>query len=245
MARLSNLGSSYGSFLVVTIAVCTVLGRVSPTQGASASLTKVVIGYPSPTPRVAPLWIAQDLDFFGKYGLTAQLVLVRNNQMLTAGLAAGDIAVGYTGGTTVLGAAAAGLHALAEGLPGFDELVERQRRPPLRLEEGRMLARVAHALVDLSDGIVTDAGHVAERSGCRIEIEVERLPLAPGIAAVGPEPFWTLGEDYELLAALDPADADALGLTVVGRCVEGSGVALLERGEPLDVKGFDHFVGGG
>src|SRR5262249_61792459 len=50
-----------------------------------------------------------DLDFFGKYGLTAQLVLVRNNQMLTAGLAAGDIDIGYTGGTTVLGAAAAGV----------------------------------------------------------------------------------------------------------------------------------------
>jgi ABC-type nitrate/sulfonate/bicarbonate transport system substrate-binding protein len=49
------------------------------------------------------------LDFFGKYGLTAQMVLVRNNQMLTAGLAAGDIDVGYTGGTTVLGAAAAGV----------------------------------------------------------------------------------------------------------------------------------------
>jgi len=49
------------------------------------------------------------LDFFGKYGLAPQVVLVRNNQMLTAGLAAGDIDVGYTGGTTVLGAAAAGV----------------------------------------------------------------------------------------------------------------------------------------
>jgi ABC-type nitrate/sulfonate/bicarbonate transport system substrate-binding protein len=68
----------------------------------------VTIAYPSPSPRVAPLWIAQDLDFFGKYGIRAQIVLVRNNQMLTAGLAAGDLDVGYTGGTTVLGAAAAG-----------------------------------------------------------------------------------------------------------------------------------------
>ena len=75
---------------------------------AAAPLSRVVIGYPSPTPRVAPLWIAQDLDFFGKYGLTAQIVLVRNNQMLIAGLAAGDIDIGYTGGTTVLGGAAAG-----------------------------------------------------------------------------------------------------------------------------------------
>ncbi|HEY7321505.1 MAG TPA: ABC transporter substrate-binding protein [Candidatus Binatia bacterium] len=109
MAGFSNLGFSFRSCLVAMIAVCALLSNVNPTQGAAASLTKVVIGYPSPTPRVAPLWIAQDLEFFGKYGLTAQLVLVRNNQMLTAGIAAGDIAVGYTGGTTVLGAAAAGV----------------------------------------------------------------------------------------------------------------------------------------
>ena len=75
---------------------------------AAAAPTRITIAYPSPTPRVAPLWLAQDLDFFGKYGLKAQIVLVRNNQMLTAGLAAGDLDIGYTGGTTVLGAAAAG-----------------------------------------------------------------------------------------------------------------------------------------
>jgi NitT/TauT family transport system substrate-binding protein len=112
MARFSKLGNYRQSFrfcLVAALTVYTVLGEVSPTQAASAALTRVVIGYPSPGPRVAPLWIAQDLDFFAKYGLTAQVVLVRNNQMLTAGLAAGDIDVGYTGGTTVLGAAAAGV----------------------------------------------------------------------------------------------------------------------------------------
>src|ERR1043166_8879139 len=89
-------------------AAYTVLANACITQAASAP-TRVVIGYPSPGPRVAPLWIAQELDFFGKYGVSVQLVLVRNNQMLTAGLATGDIDVGYTGGTTVLGAAAAGV----------------------------------------------------------------------------------------------------------------------------------------
>jgi ABC-type nitrate/sulfonate/bicarbonate transport system substrate-binding protein len=84
---------------------------LSATTGALAAgaPTRVMIAYPSPTPRVAPLWLAQDMDFFGKYNLSAQLVLVRNNQMLTAGLGAGDIDAGYTGGTTVLGAAAAGV----------------------------------------------------------------------------------------------------------------------------------------
>jgi ABC-type nitrate/sulfonate/bicarbonate transport system substrate-binding protein len=107
--RFSFLPSYRLSFcLVAAFAVYDFLGNVGSSQAASLP-TRVTIGYPSPTPRVAPLWIAQDLDFFGKYGLTSQVVLVRNNQMLTAGLAAGDINVGYTGGTTVLGAAAAGV----------------------------------------------------------------------------------------------------------------------------------------
>jgi NitT/TauT family transport system substrate-binding protein len=112
MARFSTLANCRLSFWFCLVAVFTaylIFGNFGASQAASAAPTRVVIGYPSPTPRVAPLWIAQDLDFFGKYGLTAQVVLVRNNQMLTAGLAAGDIAVGYTGGTTVLGAAAAGV----------------------------------------------------------------------------------------------------------------------------------------
>ena len=111
MARFSTLLNCRLSFCFCLVAVFTayfIFGNFGASQAASPP-TRVVIGYPSPTPRVAPLWIAQDLDFFGKYGLTAQIVLVRNNQMLTAGLAAGDIDVGYTGGTTVLGAAAAGV----------------------------------------------------------------------------------------------------------------------------------------
>ena len=105
----ANCRLSFQLCLAAALTAYALLGNASATQAASAAPTRVVIGYPSPGPRVAPLWIAQDLDFFGKYGLTAQVVLVRNNQMLTAGLAAGDIDIGYTGGTTVLGAAAAGV----------------------------------------------------------------------------------------------------------------------------------------
>src|SRR5438874_10364497 len=111
MARFSTLANCHLSLrfcLVVALITCTVLLPARVTR-AAATPTRVVIGFPSPTPRVAPLWIAQDMDFFGKYGLTAQVVLVRNNQMLTAGLGSGDIDIGYTGGTTVLGAAAAGV----------------------------------------------------------------------------------------------------------------------------------------
>jgi NitT/TauT family transport system substrate-binding protein len=92
-----------------TLSILVAVLLPSRSARSATPLNRVVIAYPSPTPRVAPLWLAQDLDFFGKYNLVAQIVLVRNNQMLAAGLAAGDIDIGYTGGTTVLGAAAAGV----------------------------------------------------------------------------------------------------------------------------------------
>jgi thiamine-monophosphate kinase len=113
---------------------------------------------------------------------------------------------------------------------------ERHARPPLRLEEGRRLAGVAHAMLDISDGLAVDAGHLAARSGCKVEIELERVPLAGGatIEDIG------FGEDYELLAATP----DALGFAEIGRCSEGSGVEIRLRGEPVALAGWEHFGGG-
>jgi thiamine-monophosphate kinase len=148
-----------------------------------------------------------------------------------AGARAGDDLV-VTG---ALGGAAAGLHALEHGLEGFDDLVERHRRPPLRLAEGRALAGVAHAVVDISDGLLSDALRIAERSRCRLVIDVDRVPRDPRAEEVGDLLFWTMGEDYELLAALAPEDAKASGFPVVGHVEEGFGV------EP-DPAGWDAFA---
>ena len=102
----------------------------------------------------------------------------------------------------------------------------RLARPPIRLAEGRRLARVAHAMLDISDGLGPDAGHIAERSGVRLVIDVDAVPLAPGATRADLE----FGEDYELLAATP----DPLDFTVIGRCEEGSGV------DP-GLGGWEHF----
>jgi thiamine-monophosphate kinase len=88
-------------------------------------------------------------------------------------------------------------------------------------------------MLDVSDGLAVDAGHLARRSGCRVVVELERVPLAEG-AELDDLGF---GEDYELLAAV----VDPGRFSVVGRCEAGEGVELLFNGRPHGLGGWEHF----
>ena len=173
------------------------------------------------------------------------------------GAGAGDL-VGVTG---ELGGAAAGL-ALLRGHAGEvserDELVRRHLRPEPRLAAGRALAAAgASAMIDVSDGIASDARHLGERSGVELRVRLDDLPLAPGVAAVadaaGHDPrelAATGGDDYELLltapsarrAQLEQAAVEGgTRLTWIGEVAEGAGAAFLsESGDPVALRGYEH-----
>jgi thiamine-monophosphate kinase len=108
---------------------------------------------------------------------------------------------------------------------------QRYVRPPLRVEEGKRLARTAHAMLDISDGLFFDAWRIALE--CKVVIDLDAVPRAEGATDADLQ----FGEDYELLAAtLEPE-----GFPVIGRCEEGRGVELLGLG-PAPRAGWEHFA---
>jgi thiamine-monophosphate kinase len=191
--------------------------------------------------RAPALWLA--VTVVGHAGSAEDLVL-------RAGAGPGDL-LAVTG---ELGGAAAGLlllerPELARELPAqaAEALRRRQLEPQPRLAAGRALAAAgASAMIDLSDGLGGDATHVATASGARLIVELERLPVQPGVtelaaaAGVDADELTTgRGEDYELLAALPPDRLDRAAEAVTATGTSLSPIGTVEEGEGVVLRGPD------
>jgi len=176
-----------------------------------------------------------------------------------AGTRVGDL-VGVTGTLGAAAAALAQMEGRAPRTPAGAPALQRAAFPRPRLREGRALAEQgAHAMIDLSDGVATDAARLGERSGVELVLRLEELPLAEGVPEVADAlglPPWGLaaggGEDYELCFTADPCDRERLeraiaaegsvGLTWIGTVREGPpGAVLLDgEGREVELEGYEH-----
>jgi len=206
----------------------------------------------------------------GPLTITVQVMgaLPTDRALLRVGARVGDGV--YVSGT--LGDAAGGLAFLqGQWQPEPDAaeyLLDRFNRPRARIALGRELLGRATAAIDISDGLLADAGHIAAASGVKIRIEPDLLPLSDALSSCGAQPpqnpqgfhdthdsqdtqgihnpadqvmQWALtgGDDYELCFCLPAGEQPPEDCTLIGRVEAGQGV---DCGLDIDIKaGYQHF----
>ena len=162
-------------------------------------------------------------------GVAAHGIVPCGKALTRSGARAGD-------GIFVSGPLGVGHVARLSGDPRF-------YRVDARLGLGVALREVASAAIDISDGLLSDLGHVCAAGGVGAEIDLEALPLADGM---DPHAALSCGDDYELLfTATNVSTLDA-PVYPIGEIVSGNGVTVLEAGRPLPrdtarAPGFRHF----
>lgn len=171
--------------------------------------------------------------------------------VLRSGARPGDW-IAITGPT---GESALGLKLLLDGETD-SPFIRRHKRTVPQCAKGLKLARFAHAMIDVSDGLLLDLSRLLKASGVGGEIDYEKLPVSPRFRRMCrqknyPEKELVLagGEDYQLLFALSPLQESRLRRTgmayrLIGKIGAGRGLRVLEKGRPLKIPrlGFDHFA---
>jgi thiamine-monophosphate kinase len=230
-----------------------------------------VVGAPALTVSVTTVgWADSEIELVGRdgarvgdlVGVTGRLGGAGAGLAILEGRAGSTARRGSAGSTARRGSAGSTAREGGAAADG-DAALTRLRHPVPRLAEGRALAGAgARAMIDLSDGLGTDAGHVARASEVRLEIDLAALPLEEGVAEVAAElgvPGWRLaagaGEDYELCVCLAPErrevaeralrEAGGVEITWVGQVTAATltdppGVRLIEDGQSRELVGFEH-----
>lgn len=160
--------------------------------------------------------------------------------------------------TGTLGDAAAALEALLEAREVPESLRQRLDRPTPRVAAGLRLSALAHACIDISDGLLADLAHICECSGVGAEINLADLPASAELAAAPSAQRWRWqtcgGDDYELCFTASPRDRGPIvqaldftdvSATRIGRIVAGHGVRAFDaegrQWQPLR-RGYEHFT---
>ncbi len=160
--------------------------------------------------------------------------------------------------TGSLGDAAAALQCLGHDHAEARALRQRLDRPQPRVAAGQALRGLAHAAIDVSDGLLADLGHVCRASGVGAEIRAAALPKSPALlamfdAATAHELALAGGDDYELCFSVPAARASEVmatmarigcGATCIGRVVEGEAIRVLDEDGNASTpshRGWEHF----
>ncbi|MBW8486063.1 thiamine-phosphate kinase [Actinomadura parmotrematis] len=144
-----------------------------------------------------------------------------------------------------LGFSSAGLDLFRAGADGPAELLDAHRRPrPPYAAGAEARALGATALLDVSDGLLQDAGHIAAASGVRIEIDTARVPVPAVLGPDGLRHVLTGGEDHGFAGTFPPDAPLPPSWTVVGTVAAGTvtqGTGVVVDGRPAGPGGWDHF----
>ena len=245
-AALSDLAA------VAAEPMAVLLGIGVPADEPDDTLAGIADGTGDAASDAGALIVGGDLSRSDKLFIDCTVIGRASAPVLRAGARPGDRIV-VTG---ALGGPLAALEAWKAGTEPAPEARMRFLRPGPRHAAARFLeSHRAHAMIDISDGLASDLGHLLAAGQVGATVWAARLPVIPSARLLADrlqEPAWHFaarsGEEYELLATLPPDVTDAdlaacpVPVTVIGIIDDEPGLRALDGAEPVSLPvGFDHF----